>query len=97
MKVLPPKILLIRLSSLGDVVLATAAVEALPERLKEAFLLRRYGELSYEQVADSLGINISAAKMRVSRALDFIEEYLGEYLDVRRREARVSRRTGVVG
>jgi len=56
------------------------AVDELPPTLKDAFLLKRYGELDYEQVARTLDISVSAAKMRVSRALDFIENAVGAYL-----------------
>jgi len=57
------------------------SVEELPETLKDAFLLKRYGDLDYEQVAATLDISVSAAKMRVSRALDFIETAVGAYMD----------------
>ena len=56
------------------------SVDDLPATLKDAFLLKRYGELDYEQVAKALDISVSAAKMRVSRALDFIENAVGAYI-----------------
>jgi RNA polymerase sigma factor (sigma-70 family) len=44
------------------------AVNSLPNSLKEAFILREYEELSYQEIADILGIDLSLAKIRVFRA-----------------------------
>jgi RNA polymerase sigma-70 factor, ECF subfamily len=44
-------------------------LETLPEHEREALELRVVEELSYEQVADELGVRPAAARLRVSRAL----------------------------
>ena len=44
------------------------AIGRLPELLRMAFVLRDVEELPIAQVADILGVSISASKMRVSRA-----------------------------
>jgi RNA polymerase sigma-70 factor (ECF subfamily) len=44
------------------------ALQALPELLREAFLLRHVAERSYEEIAEMTGARVSAAKMRVHRA-----------------------------
>ena len=45
-----------------------AALEAIPSKLSAPLRLKYMEELSYEEVARILGIGVSAAKMRVSRA-----------------------------
>lgn len=58
-------------SRLDDRARLRSAIEALaelPEGERAAFLLRVDHELSYEEVASALGINVVAAKVRVHRA-----------------------------
>lgn len=50
--------------------IVAAAVSALPEKLKSAFLLRHYQDLSYEEIAVVMECNIGTAKSRVARAKD---------------------------
>lgn len=45
-----------------------AAIDKLPDRLRAAFVLRDVEEMAMSDVADILGIGLSAAKMRVGRA-----------------------------
>ncbi|MFH0965586.1 MAG: RNA polymerase sigma factor [Planctomycetota bacterium] len=71
------------------------AVDELPATLREAFLLKRYGELDYEQVAKMLDVSVSAAKMRVSRALDFIENAVGAYIHENSQRHQLRRRKSV--
>lgn len=52
------------------------AVETLPELLKEAFLLREYEEMTYKEVAEVLGIDLSLAKVRVHRARVILRKLL---------------------
>lgn len=44
------------------------ALQQLPDALREAIVLREYEELSYQEIADILGIDLSLAKVRVFRA-----------------------------
>ena len=53
------------------------ALQALPELLREAFLLRHVGEHSYEEIAEITGARVSAVKMRVHRAREQLREILG--------------------
>ena len=46
-----------------------AALERLPEHEREALELRVIDDMSYDQVAERLGIRPAAARLRVSRAL----------------------------
>lgn len=44
------------------------AIDKLPKALKEAILLREYEDLSYNEIAEVLSIDVSLAKVRVFRA-----------------------------
>lgn len=46
----------------------TAALDALPDTLRVPLVLREVDGLAYEEIAETLGIGLSAAKMRVKRA-----------------------------
>ncbi|HET8655155.1 MAG TPA: RNA polymerase sigma factor [Longimicrobiaceae bacterium] len=52
------------------------ALAALPAAQREAFLLKHVEELSYEEIADLLGVGVSALKMRVARARVALQEAL---------------------
>jgi len=45
-----------------------SAINSLPNNYKEAFILREYEELAYEEIAEVLEIELSLAKLRVFRA-----------------------------
>jgi RNA polymerase sigma-70 factor (ECF subfamily) len=57
--------------------LADALLQLKP-RLREAMVLRFVSELSVEEVADALGIGLSAAKMRLSRGTEQLRQLLGD-------------------
>ena len=61
-------------AELGSVV--GEALARLPEAQREAFLLKHVEGKSYEEMADALGIGISALKMRVMRAREALMEML---------------------
>jgi RNA polymerase sigma-70 factor (ECF subfamily) len=44
------------------------AVNSLPKRLKEIFVLREYGHLSYEEIARTAGVRRGTVMSRLSRA-----------------------------
>jgi RNA polymerase sigma-70 factor, ECF subfamily len=44
------------------------AIATLPLPMREAVLLREYEDFSYQEIADTLGIDLSLAKVRVHRA-----------------------------
>jgi len=58
------------------------AVEELPLLLKEVFVLSEFDKLSLEQIADTLGISRTNAKVRLFRARRVIRERLTKVLDV---------------
>jgi RNA polymerase sigma-70 factor (ECF subfamily) len=61
------------------------ALAALPAEQREAFLMRHVEDLSYEDMSVATGAGISALKMRVKRACDFLRLRLTEDDDARRR------------
>lgn len=54
----------------------TAALEALPEPQREAFLLKHVDGRSYEEMAEMLDASVSALKMRVMRAREALQALL---------------------
>jgi len=52
------------------------AVEKLPEEQRQAFVLARYQELNYGEIAKICNCSLSAVKMRVHRALKTVTESL---------------------
>jgi RNA polymerase sigma factor (sigma-70 family) len=70
-----------RLASVDDVVLArelAAIISALPEPVREIFVLRELEGLSGPEAARRLDISLDAAKMRLHRARHLVREALAE-------------------
>jgi RNA polymerase sigma-70 factor (ECF subfamily) len=57
-----------------------AAIAALPETQRMAVVLRRYEQLSYEEIADVLQLSVSAVKSLLFRARSALRETLDGYL-----------------
>lgn len=49
------------------------AIDSLPDRCREAFLLCKRDGLKYEEVADRLGISVNTVKNQISKALKSIK------------------------
>ncbi|MFA6571106.1 MAG: RNA polymerase sigma factor [Bacteroidota bacterium] len=60
--------------------LITTSLELLDFEYREAFVLREYDGLSYNEIAEVTGITITNAKSRVFRAKQKIKEVLSPYL-----------------
>lgn len=58
-----------------------SAIQALPEKQRLAVILRRYEDRSYEEIADILGLSLSAVKSLLFRARTQLKENLQPYLD----------------
>ena len=58
-----------------------AAIAQLPETQRMAVILRRYEELSYEEIAESLDQSVSAVKSLLFRARTELRESLKRYLE----------------
>lgn len=57
-----------------------AAIASLPEAQRMAVVLRRYEQLSYEEIADVLNLSVSAVKSLLFRARTSLREALSGYL-----------------
>jgi len=56
------------------------AITLLPDTQRMALVLRRYEELSYEEIADVLGLSVPAVKSLLFRARTELRERLASYL-----------------
>ena len=54
------------------------AIAALPGKLREVFILRVYGEVTYEELARTLGLRQGTVMSRLNRARRAVAEYLKE-------------------
>ena len=52
------------------------SIDGLPGQCREVFILSRYNDLSYQQIADKLSVSINTVKTQLSRALNKIRENL---------------------
>ena len=57
------------------------AIASLPETQRMAVVLRRYEQLSYEEIATVLGLSVSAIKSLLFRARTSLRESLSGYLE----------------
>ncbi|MGL4400063.1 MAG: sigma-70 family RNA polymerase sigma factor, partial [Luteolibacter sp.] len=57
------------------------AIASLPDTQRMAVVLRRYEQLSYEEIADVLGLSVSAVKSLLFRARTALREALSGYLE----------------
>ena len=55
-----------------------AALTLLPVDQREAVIMRYYLDLSFDDLAEALGISLGAAKMRVKRGLEMLRPLVGE-------------------
>lgn len=56
-----------------------AAVEALPPRCREVFLLHKFEQMSYAEIADHLGISRNTVMVHMTRALAHCRDALRSY------------------
>jgi RNA polymerase sigma-70 factor (ECF subfamily) len=57
------------------------AIQRLPETQRMALVLRRYQQLSYEQIAEVLDLSVPAVKSVLFRARTELRSRLSKYLD----------------
>ncbi|MEZ5038651.1 MAG: RNA polymerase sigma-70 factor [Saprospiraceae bacterium] len=58
------------------------AVDLLPERCRLVFVLSRFEQMSYQEIADQMGISIKTVENQVSKALKLLRIALGPYLPI---------------
>ena len=58
------------------------AIEELPEKTREVFILSRFEELKYKEIAQRLDISVKTVENQMGRALRILREKLGDFLVV---------------
>ncbi len=58
------------------------AINELPEKCREVFLLSRSENMKYQQIADTLQISVKTVEAQMSKALAHLRSRLGPYLPV---------------
>lgn len=56
------------------------AINELPEKCREIFLLSRYENLRYQEIADKLQISVKTVETQVSKALQHMRSRLADYI-----------------
>jgi RNA polymerase sigma-70 factor (ECF subfamily) len=59
----------------------TQLIDQLPKRCRVIFILSRYEELSYKEIAEKLEISDKTVENQISKALRFLRENLAGFLD----------------
>ncbi len=57
-----------------------AALSRLPDKCRQIFIMSRYEEKKYQEIADELGISVKTVETQMGRALKVMRESLGKYL-----------------
>jgi RNA polymerase sigma-70 factor (ECF subfamily) len=52
-------------------------LSSLPEGGREVFLMNRLEDLTYQEIADRLGLTVKAIEKRISKVLKILREKLG--------------------
>lgn len=52
------------------------AIEQLPEKCRRIYVMKRYDELSYEEIGEILGISVNTVKTQMKRAIKKLKEKL---------------------
>jgi RNA polymerase sigma-70 factor (ECF subfamily) len=58
------------------------AIAELPEKCREVFILNRYQNLKYHEIADKLQISVKTVETQMSKALQHMRVRLAEYITV---------------
>jgi RNA polymerase sigma-70 factor, ECF subfamily len=77
-----------QLESVEDRARIEAILNSLPAKLRVPLIMRDMDELSYEEIADSLNVGLSAVKMRVKRAREQFRRLYAELEPSRGEAAR---------
>ena len=57
-----------------------SSIEELPAKCREVFLLSRYENLKYQEIADRLHISVKTVETQMSKALNHLRIRLAEYI-----------------
>jgi len=61
--------------------LLDSAIEELPEQYKESLVMKEYMDMSYQEIADNLGITLPIVRIRIYRAKNKLRKVLAPYLN----------------
>ena len=67
-----------RLIARQNLAAAAAVIRALPTRIREAFLLHRFENLTYAQIAKRLGVSVSMVEKYIAEALRQLKKSRGD-------------------
>lgn len=56
------------------------AIDLLPPERKKVFVMHRYDEFSYKEIAGQLGISVKTVENQIGKALQFLRGYMQSYL-----------------
>lgn len=56
------------------------AIDGLPDRCRQVFIMSRFDEKKYSEIAENLGVTVKAVEAQMSKALKILREKLAEYL-----------------
>lgn len=59
-----------------------ASIRELPEKCREIFVMNRYENLKYQEIADKLQISVKTVESQMSKALQHMRIRLAEYLTI---------------
>lgn len=59
-----------------------SAIAELPDKCREIFLLSRYENLKYQQIADKLQISVKTVEAQMSKALQHMRTKLVDYISI---------------
>ncbi|MDM8158340.1 RNA polymerase sigma-70 factor [Labilibaculum sp. K2S] len=57
-----------------------SSIDLLPEQRRKIFILSRYEQLKYKEIADKLGISVKTVENQMGKALQFLRKELADYL-----------------
>ena len=55
-------------------------IREMPEECRKVFLLSRYGDKSYAEIADELNISVNTVKYHIKKAISLLREELKDYI-----------------
>ncbi len=58
------------------------AIDSLPEKCREVFIMNRFDEMKYQEIADKTGISIKTVEAQISKALRILREQLVDYITI---------------
>lgn len=58
------------------------AIQELPEKCREVFMMNRYENLKYQEIADKLQISVKTVETQMSKALQHMRIRLAEYVTI---------------